>query len=436
MTTCEKIRCINANGEEWLQKSYRPVGPMMMHKTAYVEYVPYGVLGVIAPWNYPFHNMLNHVISGLFSGNAVVSKVSEHTSWSSSYFTRIVKAALTKHGHDPNVVQTITGFGDAGAALVASESVDKIIFTGSPGVGKLVMKGASQYLKPVVLELGGKDPMVFCDDVHIESVIPWAMRGCYQNGGQNCCGVERLFLYESMAEEFIDKIVPKVKALRQGLPCGDKNVDCGAMIMDAQMDIIQELVDDAVAKGAIIHCGGKRNPDLHGQFYLPTVISGITSGMRISQEEVFGPLMCINIVPNDDDDKCVHMVNNCPFGLGSSVYCKNQERGMAIGEKIRSGMFTVNDFGVNYLIQSLPFGGVKESGFGRFAGPEGLRACCLERSIVKDRIPFVRTTIPPPINYPINENGLPFGCSLLQLFYNECWIAKIKSIFGLIKYGS
>jgi acyl-CoA reductase-like NAD-dependent aldehyde dehydrogenase len=171
MTTCEKIRCINSLGEEWLQPSQRPVGPMMMHKSAYVEYVPYGVLGVIAPWNYPFHNMLNHVISGLFSGNAVVSKVSEHTAWSSSYFTKIVKMALEVHGHDSDVVQTLTGFGECGAALVDCEVVDKIIFTGSPGVGKMVMNGCSKSLKPCVLELGGKDPMVFCDDVNIDVSI-------------------------------------------------------------------------------------------------------------------------------------------------------------------------------------------------------------------------------------------------------------------------
>ncbi len=171
MTTCEKIRCMNVNGEEWLQPSLRPVGPMMMHKTAYVEYVPYGVLGVIAPWNYPFHNMLNHVISGLFSGNAVVSKVSEHTAWSSIYFTNIVRKALEVCGHDVNVVQTLTGFGDCGAALVDCEYVDKIIFTGSPKVGRMVMKGCSSNLKPCILELGGKDPMVFCDDVNIEVCI-------------------------------------------------------------------------------------------------------------------------------------------------------------------------------------------------------------------------------------------------------------------------
>eukprot|EP00957_Ditylum_brightwellii_P035278 2675538-Ditylum_brightwellii.AAC.1 len=130
------------------------------------------------------------------------------------------------------------------------------------------------------------------------------------------------------------------------------------------------------------------------------------------------------------------MINACSFGLGSSVYSASQKRGMKIGKQLRSGMFTVNDFGVNYLIQSLPFGGVGESGFDRFAGPEGLRACCLERSIVEDRIPGVRTTIPSPIDYPIDiRKGLPFGTSLVNLFYNESLLGKIKAIFGLIKYG-
>ena len=387
-----------------------------------------------------FHNMLNHIISGLFAGNAVVGKVSEHTSWSADYFGRIVQAALEAHGHDPNLVQTVTGFGEAGAALVADKSVAKIIFTGSPQVGRLVMAGAAPHLKPVILELGGKDPMVFCDDVKLDSVIPWAMRGCFQNCGQNCCGVERLFVYESIHDEFIKAIKPKVEALRQGIPlatCGGSgDVDCGSMVMEQQIKHIQELVDDAVTKGAILHCGGKRNSDLQGQFYEPTLISGITPAMRISREEVFGPIMSVTKVRNDDDEECVKLVNNCDFGLGSSVYSGNQKRGEKIGNRIRSGMFTVNDFGVNYLIQSLPFGGVKESGFGRFAGPEGLQACCLERSKVVDRIPGVRTSIPPPIDYPINmAKGLPFGSSLIQLFYNESILGKLMGIVGLVKYG-
>jgi len=305
----------------------------------------------------------------------------------------------------------------------------------------MVMEGCAGSLKPCVLELGGKDPMVFCEDVTIESVIPWAMRGCFQNCGQNCCGVERLFVYSSILSQFLDTIVPRVKALRQGNPLAnggcDGNVDCGSMVMDGQMDLIQALVDDAVFKGATLHCGGKRNTALvDGQFYEPTVISGITGDMRISQEEVFGPIMCISTVPNDSDDEAIQLINNCSFGLGSSVYSASQTRGMKLGRAIRCGMFTVNDFGVNYLIQSLPFGGVKDSGFGRFAGPEGLRACCLERSVVEDRIWGVRTSIPPAISYPIEVGrALPFAMGLLKMFYCEGILDKLRGIVALIKYG-
>jgi len=266
------------------------------------------------------------------------------------------------------------------------------------------------------------------------------MRGCFQNAGQNCCGVERLFVYEKIHDDFIAHIKERVSKLRQGIPletCGaDGDVDCGAMVMDGQMDIIQALIDDAVAKGATLHCGGKRNSSLKGQFYEPTLISGITEEMRISHEEVFGPVMCVVKVPNNDDEECIRLVNGCNFGLGSSVYSGDKKRALRLGERIRSGMFTANDFGVNYLIQSLPFGGVNESGFDRFAGPEGLRACCLMRSVVVDRIPGVKTSIPPAIDYPMQKNkGFPFGNALIGLFYHEGFFGKIKSILGLIKYG-
>lgn len=440
LTTCEKIRTLLHHGETWLEKSYRPVNPMMMHKTAYVEYVPIGVLGIIAPWNYPFHNMLNHVCSGLFSGNAVITKVSEHTSWSSVYFHNICRAALEANGFDPELLQLCTGGAETGKALVECPDVDKIFFTGSPGVGRHVMAGAAPFLKPVVLELGGKDAMVFCEDVKLADVIPWAMRGCFQNCGQNCCGVERLFVYESIEKEFIKVMVEKVESMRQGCPLGERDVDCGAMVMDAQCDIIQALVDDAVAKGAKVHCGGKRNTrnDIAqgGQFYEPTLLSGVTPEMRIWKEEVFGPIMCVIMVPGDSDDICVQMVNDCPFGLGSSVYSASNARALKIGSQFNTGMFTANDFGVNYLIQSLPFGGVKESGFGRFAGPEGLRACCVERSIVVDRIPGVKTSIPGAIDYPMNtKRGMGFAIGLVELFYGDSLWLKIKSIGALIRNG-
>lgn len=443
LTTCEKIRTINEWGELWLKPSYRPTGPMMLHKSARVEYVPFGIIAPIAPWNYPFHNAINHIISGIFAGNAVVGKVSEHTSWSSAYFDRIVHQALKEHGHDPNLVATVTGFGEAGAALVSEPLVDKIIFTGSPAIGKKVMEGASKYLKPVILELGGKDPMIFMENADAATVVPFVLRGCFQNCGQNCVGVERVFVYEGIYDECIKQLAPRVAALRQGPPLesrgNDANVDCGAMVMDEQIDLIQALVDDAIKNGAKLHCGGKRNTSDEcqgGQFYEPTMLSDVTPNMRIFQEELFGPVMTIIKVPKNSDEECVKMVNGSCFGLGSSVYGGDQDRALALGRQLKSGMLTVNDFASNYLVQSLPFGGCKDSGFGRFAGIEGLQALCLERSISTDRIPGVKTSIPPVLDYPIDKTkGLPFSDALIQLFYNENLIDKLKAIVGLIRYG-
>ena len=440
LTTCEKIQTIVNYGELWLQPQYRPVSWLMMHKTAMVEYVPLGVIATIAPWNYPFHNLLNHIISGIMAGNAVVTKVSEHASWSARYYSSMVQEALRVHGHDGELVQTITGLAAAGEALCRDDCVSKLIFTGSPAVGKRVMKTCSDNLKPVILELGGKDAMVVMDDCKLKDIVPWVMRGCYQNCGQNCVGIERVLVYESLYDEFVDAVTQRVKGLRQGIPletCGsDANVDCGSMVMDAQIQLIQELVDDAVKKGAKVLVGGKRRKNANGQFYEPTIVANVTPSMRIYQEELFGPVMTIVKVPGNNDDTCLEMVNNSAFGLGSSVYCGNQRRGLALGRKIRSGMCCINDFGSNYLVQSLPFGGVGESGFGRFGGVEGLQALCLERSILIDRIPGVRTSIPPPIDYPIDKTkGLPFASALIQLFYNESWIGKLKGIVDLIKFG-
>lgn len=388
---------------------------------------------------------MNHIVSGIFAGNAVIGKVSEYTSWSAVYYyDHIIKQALIVNGHNPDLVATITGFGPSGVALCSLPLVDHITFTGSPSIGKKVMETASHYLKPVILELGGKDPMILMDDItNLDSVIPWVLRGCYQNCGQNCVGTERVLVYEAIYNNFITKIVPRVKELRQGIPVIMTNqpndVDCGSMVTMAQIYLIQELIDDAVQNGAKVLCGGqkKKDDDVSGQFYPPTVIVDVTPSMRIYQEEVFGPVMTIIKVPNNNDDIAIQMINQSKFGLSSSVYCQDQQRGLRLGRSIKSGMCCINDFGSNYLIQTLPFGGINESGFGRFSGIEGLRALCVQRSILTDRFPtLIKTSIPKPIDYPVNpQKGIPFIESLIQLFYSESIIDKCKGIIGLIKNG-
>lgn len=354
--------------------------------------------------------------------------------------------------HTLHILQVVTGFAGSGQALVANPNIDKVIFTGSPGVGRKVMEGASYNLKPVVLELGGKDPMILTETTSMDDAISWTMRGAYQNAGQNCCGVERVFVYEGIYDEFVDKITKEVKQLRQGNPHSVEtrsSIDCGSMCMPNAAKRIQELVDEAVSKGAIIQCGGdieENNKKLaSGEcstktegFYPPTVMTNLEPSMRICQEEVFGPIMCVVKVPGNSDEKCIELVNSCDFALGASVYCTDIARADKIAKQVKSGMVTINDFGCNYLIQTLPFGGVGESGFDRFAGVEGLRGCCYPRAVVHDTFPMLmKTTIPPALRYPVNyERAFGFGQSLVQLFYDESWWGKIKGgIFGLIRHG-
>jgi len=185
------------------------------------------------------------------------------------------------------------------------------------------------------------------------------------NAGQNCCGVERVLVYESLYDDFVIKAEQLVESLRQNYPL-EEDVDVGAMVMPAQLEIIQELVDDAVDKGARCLVGGVLNLELEGLFYLPTLLVDVTPEMNIANQEVFGPVMTVMKVANDSDEACVGLVNDCAYGLGSSVFSSNQKRAVKLGERIRAGMTTINDFAVNYMVQTLPFGGIKNSGFDRF----------------------------------------------------------------------
>ncbi len=280
----------------------------------------------------------------------MVLKISEFSAWSGDKYIKLAREVLAAAGHNPDLVQLVQGFGETGAALVAH--ADKVVFTGSPGIGQLVMAGASKSLTPLVLELGGKDPLIVVEDADLGAVVPVACRGSFQNAGQNCVGIERIYVYESIAERFIRDAVAQAKSVRVG-PCIDpatmevmSGVDMGAITTAPQLALIQALVDDALAKGATLHCGGKilysgsaiaaaapaAAPAVRGRsksparassavsvsaatsgglFYAPTVISGVTHAMRIANEEVFGPIMAILTVPGNSDDACLASTPPC-----------------------------------------------------------------------------------------------------------------------------
>lgn len=422
--TLEKLRWVIAEGEAALVPDRRSVGPMTIHKRATVEYMPLGVIAAIAPWNYPLHNLMNPVIAALFAGNAVVVKPSEHSSWSSLHFARIVRRALSLCGHSPELMQLVIGEGDVGAALVEAD-IDKLFFTGSTKVGRMVSQAAAKRLLPVVLELGGKDPFIVCDDADVKHAATICLRGVFQNAGQNCIAVERVFVHEKVMKQFTDLVVEGAKAIRLG-------EDMGAMTMgEPALTAIKELVDDAVKEGAELLVGGKPSTvDGKGFYYEATVLQHATSKMRIAKEEVFGPVL--SLFEWNNDVELVKMVNSCAFGLGASVYSGDRKRADRILAALRVGMGNVNDFATNYLCQSMPFGGTKESGSDKFAGIEGLRGCCISKAVTRDRIPGVKTSLPKAFQYPVRANAFELAAEINDFMYGKGIVIKLDNMRNML----
>mmetsp|Transcript_35117 Transcript_35117/g.108797 ORF Transcript_35117/g.108797 Transcript_35117/m.108797 type:complete len:598 (-) Transcript_35117:64-1857(-) len=440
LVTCEKLKWLAFNGERVLAPESRETGSMVWFtKKVHVEYRPLGVIGAIVPWNYPFHNVFNPVSAALMAGDGIVVKVSEYASWSAAnYYGAALKACLKAAGAPEDLVQIVHGYGPTGAALVGG-GVDKVIFVGSPGIGAKVMEHASKTLTPVVLELGGKDPFVVCDDVgegDLDRIAQIALRGVFQSMGQNCAGPERFFVGAKVYDGFLKRIKAVADQLVVGASNDDPAVDCGAVVMGGlSRDRLQSLVDDAVARGATILSQGKTAPSkLEGtSFFPPTVLYNVPMTARLATEEIFGPIMCI-FVPTTSDDDAVAKANACGFGLSSCAFAASTARAAAVATRLKAGMSSVNDLeGTTYLSQSLPFGGVGESGFDKFAGPEGLRGLCLARSCCADRVGLLRTSIPGPIQYPSKGKGHVFAMGLVELFYGNGLLGKIAGIFKLIK---
>ncbi|KDO71929.1 hypothetical protein CISIN_1g007627mg [Citrus sinensis] len=432
MTTCEKITWLLSEGEKWLKPEYRSSGRSMIHKKAKVEFHPLGVVGAIVSWNYPFHNIFNPMLAAVFSGNGIVIKVSENASWSGCFYFRIIQAALAAVGAPENLVDVITGFAETGEALVSS--VDKIIFVGSPGVGRMIMRNASKTLTPVTLELGGKDAFIVCDDVDVPHVAQIAVRAALQSSGQNCAGAERFYVHRDIYALFVSQVAKIVKSVSAGPPLAGK-YDMGALCLLEHSEKLQNLVNDALDKGAEILARGSFGHLSEGavdQYFPPTVIVNVNHTMKLMQEEAFGPIM--PIMKFNTDEEVVKLANDSRYGLGCAVFSGSQHRAREIAAQIQCGVAAINDFASNYMCQSLPFGGVKDSGFGRFAGVEGLRACCLVKSVVEDRWwPYIKTKIPKPIQYPVAENGFEFQESLVEALYGLNIWDRLRALVNVLK---
>jgi acyl-CoA reductase-like NAD-dependent aldehyde dehydrogenase len=356
--------CIE-NARTFLLQEPVPHGNLAMKtKVGRILRQPYGVIGIISPWNYPFSIPATETLGALVTGNAVLLKPSEFT----SLVALELAGLLYEAGVPKDVMQVLVGEGSTGSALINAE-IDKLVFTGSVATGKRIAQAAAARLLPVVLELGGKDPMLVLDDADVEVASSGAVWGAFMNAGQACLSVERCYVHRSLYEPFVDACVRKTKQLRVGNGL-DPDTDVGPMIDERQLRIVESQVEDAVASGARVLVGGTRLTALGPNFYAPTVVVDVTHDMKIMRAETFGPVL--PIMPFDNDEQAVRLANDSDYGLGASVWTRNRARGEAFASQIQAGTVMVNDCVSCFGISEALHGGVKASGLGRTHGHFGL----------------------------------------------------------------
>jgi acyl-CoA reductase-like NAD-dependent aldehyde dehydrogenase len=383
LVVLDSARFLIENAVRFLSEEPLPHGNIATKlKTGVLLREPYGVIGIISPWNYPFSIPATEALAALVAGNAVVLKPSELTPLAALELASLFHAA----GVPANIFQVVTGDGTTGAALLDSP-IDKLVFTGSVATGKRIATAASQRLLPVVLELGGKDPMVVLDDADLDVASSAAVWGAFMNAGQTCLSVERCYVHVSLYEEFLSACVEKTKKLRVGNgldPC----TDIGPLINEKQLNIVEAHISDAVTQGARTLIGGERLATLGRNFFAPTILADATHEMRIMQEETFGP--ALPVMKFHDDEEAIRLANDSEFGLAASVWTRDAQRGQRIARHIQAGTVMVNDLISCFGISEAPHGGVKSSGMGRAHGRLGLEEMVRTKYIDVDRLPGVK----------------------------------------------
>lgn len=457
LTTCSKLAWTISNGEKILRTETRPNNLLLMHKVCQVRHEPMGVVAACVSWNYSAHNVMGPIIASLFAGNAIVVKASELVAWSAGWFVDAIRQCLRVSGCDPELVQLVTCFPEAAEALTQSPDIAHITFIGSEPVGRLVALAATKELTPLTLELGGKDPAILLKDADLKYFASTFMRSCFQGAGQNCIGIERFIADEAIAEKLVTIVEPRIKALKLGsfmddAPFGTSSsstkggkaerVDMGAMITDARFSHLESLISDAVSQGARLVVGGKRHNHptyKHGHYFTPTLLTNIKPSMAIANEELFAPILLIIPFATTSLDSAISIANSTRYGLGSSIFGSTLSQCQYIADRLEAGMVNINDFGVSYLNQGLPFGGVKKSGYGRFGGPEGLLALTQAKAVTRDRaFTWIRTGIPPRLDYPLQQPGKSwaFVQGLVRFAYGDGLLARARGILDLIVNGA
>lgn len=348
-------------------------GVLAANHAATLEYLPFGVVGVIGPWNYPVHTPMGSISYALAAGNAVVFKPSEYTpavgKWLVDSFAEVVP--------EQPVLQLVTGFGDTGAAL-CSAGVDKLAFTGSAATGRRVMTACAETLTPCVIECGGKDALIVAADADLDLAAEQTVWGAMFNAGQTCAGVERVYVEAPIYDEFLVKVAAQSRQLRTG----GADASYGPITMPRQLEVISRHIEDALAAGGRALVGGAES--VRAPYVDPVVLVDVPADCAAMTEETFGPTVTIAKVA--DLDEAVTAANSGSYGLGASVF--SRKRGREIAGRIDAGMVSVNSVLTYASVPGLPWGGSKDSGFGRIHGPDGLREFARSRAITSERFPI------------------------------------------------
>jgi acyl-CoA reductase-like NAD-dependent aldehyde dehydrogenase len=395
-----------------------------LYKSCKIRHVPWGVIGVISPWNYPFAIPFYEVILGLLAGNSVILK----TSSESLMAGRAIKETIDAAGLPDGLFSLINMPGRMVGDAFLENGIDKLFFTGSVKVGKKLMLKAAESLTPLSLELGGNDPMIICEDANLQRAAAGVIWAGFQNCGQSCGGIERVYVQESVYEPFLKILKNGIHALRLGLGT-DFDTDMGAMTTTSQIELVKAHIKDALEKGAKIYAESSLPANNNLKNFLPAIVlTGVDHTMDIMREETFGPV--VGVMKFGKIEEAINLSNDSSLGLTASVWSRDRKKAEKIGRQLQAGVITINDHLMTHGMPETPWGGFKESGIGRGHGEIGFKEMTQTQVVVQDLLHFAKKN---PWWHPYSKKTYLGIKGNMQALYSKNIWHKISGLVDFIK---